>query len=53
VPDEIRDVLPEEVVDELSEARPRRRSLGGGLLSQLTKRLVELAMEVDLTDHLG
>jgi transposase-like protein len=25
----------------------------GGLLSQLTKRLVERAMEVELTDHLG
>jgi len=25
----------------------------GGLLSQLTRRLVERAMEVELTDHLG
>jgi len=25
----------------------------GGLLGQLTKRLVERAMEVELTDHLG
>jgi hypothetical protein len=25
----------------------------GGLLAQLTKRLVERAMEVELTDHLG
>src|SRR5438045_4458239 len=36
------------------ERGPRRRSWGpGGLLSQLTKRLVERAMEVELTDHLG
>ena len=34
--------------------RARRRSSGPvGLLSQLTKRLVERAMEVELTDHLG
>ena len=25
----------------------------GGLLAQLTKRLVERALEVELTDHLG
>src|SRR5690348_10214357 len=36
------------------EPRPRRRIVGpGGLLSQLTRRLVERAMEVELTDHLG
>src|SRR5438045_7619816 len=36
------------------ERGPRRRSWGpAGLLSQLTKRLVERAMEVELTDHLG
>ena len=33
---------------------PRRRSSGrAGLLAQLTKRLVERALEVELTDHSG
>ena len=31
----------------------RRRSSGGRVASQLTKRLVERALEVELTDHLG
>jgi putative transposase len=43
------------VVDELlAGARGEEEIVGsGGLLSQLTKRLVERAMEVELTDHLG
>ena len=43
------------VVDELlAGARTEEEIVGpGGLLSQLTKRLVERAMEVELTDHLG
>lgn len=47
--------LPDQVVDELlAGARTRRRSSGpGGLLSQLTKRLVKRALEVELTDHVG
>ena len=55
MPDDIRRKLPDEVVDELlAEPGPRRRSSGpGGLLSQLTKRLVERALEVELTDHVG
>src|ERR1700757_4885316 len=55
VPDEIRRVLPDELVDELlAGARTEEEIVGpGGLLSQLTKRLVERAMEVELTDHLG
>ena len=42
-------------VDELlAGAKPEAEVVGpGGLLSQLTKRLVERAMEVELTDHLG
>src|ERR1700742_3603658 len=55
VPDEIRRKLPDEVVDELlAGARSEEEIVGpGGLLSQLTKRLVERALEVELTDHLG
>jgi putative transposase len=55
VPDDLRHQLPDEVVDELlAGARTEEEIVGpGGLLSQLTKRLVERALEVELTDHLG
>src|SRR6201986_1589326 len=55
VPDEIRRKLPDEVVDELlAGARTEEEIVGpGGLLSQLTQRLVERALEVEITDHLG
>jgi putative transposase len=55
VPDEIRRKLPDDVVDELlAGASTEEEIVGpGGLLSQLTKRLVERALEVELTDHLG
>jgi len=55
MPDEIRRKLPDEVVDELlAGASTEEEIVGpGGLLSQLTKRLVERAMEVELTDHVG
>jgi putative transposase len=55
LPDEMRDKLPDELVDELlAGARTEEEIVGpGGLLSRLTKRLVERAMEVELTDHLG
>jgi putative transposase len=48
-------LLPDELIDELfAGARTEQEIAGpGGLLSQLTKRLVERAMEVELTDHLG
>jgi transposase-like protein len=47
--------LPDEVIDELlAGARTEEEIVGpGGLLAQLTKRLVERAMEVELTEHLG
>ena len=47
--------LSDEVIDELlAGARTEEEIVGpGGLLAQLTKRLVERAMEVELTDHLG
>src|SRR5205823_14401350 len=55
LPDEMREKLPDELVDELlAGARTEEEIVGsGGLLSRLTKRLVERAMEVELTDHLG
>ncbi len=55
VPDEIRRKLPDDVVDELlAGARTEEEIVGpGGLLSQLTKRLVERALEVEITDHVG
>src|SRR5437763_6677298 len=55
LPDEMRDKLPDELVDELlAGARTEEEIVGpGGLLSQLTKRLVERAMEVEHIDHLG
>jgi putative transposase len=53
--DDLRSKLPDELVDELlAGASSGEEIVGpGGLLSQLTKRLVERAMEVELTDHLG
>src|SRR5207248_7507031 len=55
LPDEVRRKLPDELVDELlAGARTEEEIVGpGGLLAELTKRLVERAMEVELTDHLG
>jgi putative transposase len=51
----LRELLPDGVLDELlAGVRCEEEIVGpGGLLSQLTKRLVERAMEVELTDHLG
>ena len=53
--DDLRSKLPDELVDELlAGASSEEEIVGpGGLLGQLTKRLVERAMEVELTDHLG
>jgi putative transposase len=55
MPDDLRGALPDELVDELlAGARTEEEVVGpGGLLSKLTKRLVERAMEAELTDHLG
>ena len=55
LPSEVRDQLSDDVIDELlAGARSEEEIVGpGGLLAQLTKRLVERAMEVELTDHLG
>jgi putative transposase len=51
----LRGQLPDELIDELlAGARSEDEIVGpGGVLAGLTKRLVERAMEVELTDHLG
>ena len=47
--------ISDEVIDELLQGASTEEEIAGpgGLLAQLTKRLVERAMEVELTDHLG
>ena len=47
--------ISNEVLDELLAGASTEEELAGpgGLLAQLTKRLVERAMEVELTDHVG
>jgi putative transposase len=47
--------LSDEVIDQLlAGARTEEEIAGpGGLLAQLTKRLIERALEVELTEHLG
>ena len=47
--------ISDEVIDQvLAGARTEEEIAGpGGLLAQLTKRLIERAMEVELTDHVG
>jgi putative transposase len=47
--------IPDEVLDQLLAGAETEQEIAGpgGLLAQLTKRLVERAMEVELTDHLG
>ena len=53
--DRVKELLSDELVDQLmAGAKAGEEITGqGGLLSQLTKRMVERAMEVELTDHLG
>jgi putative transposase len=47
--------ISNEVIDELLAGASTEEEIAGpgGLLAQLTKRLVERAMEVELTEHLG
>jgi len=49
------DGISDEVIDELLAGAKTEEEIAGpgGLLAQLTRRLVERAMEVELTDHLG
>jgi hypothetical protein len=55
LPVEVRDRLADEVIDELlAGARSVEEIVGpGGVLAQLTKRLVERAMSAELAEHLG
>jgi putative transposase len=55
LPPEVRDRLSDEVIDELlAGARTEQELVGpGGLLADLTRRLVERAMAAELTEHLG
>jgi putative transposase len=47
--------ISDEVIDELLAGASAEKEIAGpgGLLADLTKRLLERAMEVELTDHLG
>jgi putative transposase len=47
--------ISDEVIDELLAGASSEEEIAGpgGLLAQLTKRLVERALEVELTDHVG
>jgi putative transposase len=47
--------IPDEVIDQLLAGASSEQEIAGpgGLLAQLTKRLVERALEVELTDHVG
>src|SRR5690348_13073848 len=51
----VRRQLDDELVDELlAGARTEEEIVGpGGVLAQLTKRLVERALQAELTEHLG
>ena len=55
LPEEVRERLSDELVDELlAGARSEQEIVGpGGLLADLTRRLVERAMDAELTEHLG
>src|SRR3954469_16442127 len=55
LPPGVRDRLSDELIDELlAGARTEEELVGpGGLLADLTRRLVERALSAELTDHLG
>src|SRR5512133_1700845 len=55
LPREVRDRLSDEVIDELlAGARTEEEIVGpGGVLAQLTKRLVERALSAELSQYLG
>jgi len=55
LPDAVRDRLSDEMIDELlAGACTEEEIVGpGGLLGDLTRRLVERAMSAELTEHLG
>ena len=53
LPDEVRERLSDELIDELlAGARSEEEIVGpGGLLADLTRRLVERAMDAELTER--
>jgi putative transposase len=55
LPPSVRDQLSDELIDELlAGARTEEEIVGpGGLLADLTRRLVERALSAELTEHLG
>ena len=55
LPDGVRERLSDELIDELlAGTRGEEEIVGpGGLLADLTRRLVERAMDAELTEHLG
>src|SRR3984893_6411544 len=55
LPPELRERLGDELIDQLlAGAKTQEEIVGpGGVLAQLTKRLVERAMDAELTEHLG
>jgi putative transposase len=54
VVDRLAELLPEGALDEAVRGlRPEELSGAGGLLSQLAGRVVEAALEAELTEHLG
>ena len=55
LPDEVREQLTDELIDELLAGRRGQQEVfgPGGLLGDLTRRLVERAMAAELTEHLG
>src|SRR5215467_6301942 len=55
LPDGVRERLSDEVIDQLlAGARTEEEIVGpGGVLAQLTKRLVERALQAELIEHLG
>lgn len=55
LPDEVREQLTDELIDELlAGCRGQQEVFGqGGLLGDLTRRLVERALTAELTEHLG
>jgi putative transposase len=55
LPAELRERLGDELIDQLLVGATTQEEIvgPGGVLAQLTKRLVERAMDAELTDHLG
>ena len=55
LPEDVREQLTDELIDELLQGKRGEQEILGrdGLLGDLTRRLVERALEAELTEHLG